>query len=146
MPSYIPTITTYNNGVITVVSTDGTPYESILNSMGSFVYGVEGVYVKTNSNEQILKGFQVEQYDVSGYVKSFSQKPTVDPYQYQKSVFFKMTKENVVLNGQTTFDIDVLPNEVIFMNVYVNEIGLRNYLQGDSAFDIDFFKDFNDVL
>ena len=57
-----------------------------------------------------------------------------------------MTKENVVLNGQTTFDIDVLPNEVIFMNVYVNEIGLRNYLQGDSAFDIDFFKDFNDVL
>ena len=79
MPSYIPTITTYNNGVITVVSTDGTSYESILNSMGSFVYGVEEVYVKTNSNEQILKGFQVEQYDVSGYVKSFSQKPTVDP-------------------------------------------------------------------
>ena len=46
--------------------------------MGSFVYGVESIYVKANSNEQILKGFTVEQYDVNGYIKSFEQKPTID--------------------------------------------------------------------
>lgn len=146
MGTVVATTTTFTNGAISVISTDGTSYESILNSMGSFVYGVDNIYLKTNSNSQILKGFKVEQYDVNGYIKSFEQKPTVDPYQYQNSVFFKMTKENVVLNGQTTFDLDMLPNEVVFMNIYVNELTMRDYLTGNSAFDNDFFQNFNDVL
>ena len=140
------TTTTFTNGAISVISIDGTSYESILNSMGSFVYGVDNVYLKTNSNSQILNGFTVEQYDVNGYIKSFDQKPTVDPYQYQKSVFFKMTKENVVLNGQTTFNIDMLPNEVVFMVIYVEQLALRDYLSGNSFFDNDFFKSFSNVI
>jgi hypothetical protein len=146
MGTVVATTTTFTNGAISVISTDGTSYESILNSMGSFVYGVDEVYLKANSNSQILNGFVVEQYDVNGYIKSFEQKPTIDPYQYQKSVFFKMAKENVVLNGQTTFDLNVLPNEVIFMNIYVNELTMRDYLSGISAFDNDFFKNFSDVI
>lgn len=142
----VATITNYPNGAISMISTDGTSYESILNSMGSFVYGVNEVYMKANSNSQILKGFKVEQYDVNGYIRSFEQKPTIDPYQYQKSVFFKMTKENVVLNGQTTFDLSMLPNEVVFMSIYVNELTLRDYLSGNSAFDNDFFKNFTNVI
>jgi len=146
MPTYIPTVTTFVNGVVSVTSTDGTSYQSILNSMGSFVYGVDEVYLKANSNSQILNGFVVEQYDVNGYIKSFEQKPTIDPYQYQKSVFFKMARENVVLNGQTTIDMSILPNEVVFMNIYVNELTMRDYLSGTSAFDNDFFKNFSDVI
>jgi hypothetical protein len=146
MGTVVATTTNFTNGAISVISTDGTSYESILNSMGSFVYGVDEVYLKANSNSQILNGFVVEQYDVNGYIKSFEQKPTIDPYQYQKSVFFKMAKENVVLNGQTTFDLNVLPNEVIFMNIYVNELTMRDYLSGTSAFDNDFFKNFSDVI
>ena len=142
----VATTNTFTNGAISVISIDGTSYESILNSMGSFVYGVDNVYLKTNSNSQILNGFTVEQYDVNGYIKSFDQKPTVDPYQYQKSVFFKMTKENVVLNGQTTFNIDMLPNEVVFMVIYVEQLALRDYLSGNSFFDNDFFKSFSNVI
>lgn len=146
MPTYIPTVTTFANGVASVSSTDGTSYESILNSMGSFVYGVDSVYLKANSNSQILNGFKVEQYDVKGYIKSFEQKPTIDPYQYQNSVFFKLTKENIVLNGQTTFYINILPNEVIYMIVYVEQLSLRDYVSAGNIFDNDFFKNFNDVL
>ena len=146
MGTVVATTTTYTNGVISVVSTDGTSYESILNSMGSFVYGVDGIYIKANSNSQILNGFKVEKYDVNGYIKSFEQKPTVDPYQYQKSVFFKMSKDDVVLNGQTTFDINVLPNESIYMSIYVNQLALRDYVSATSFFDNDFFKQFKDVI
>lgn len=140
------TITTYNNGAISVISTDGTSYESILNSMGSFVYGVDSVYMKANSNTQILNGFKVEQYDVKGYIKSFEQKPTIDPYQYQKSVFFKLTRENIVLNGQTTFDMNILPNESIYMVIYVEQLSLRDYVSAGNIFDNDFFKDFKNVI
>ena len=146
MPTYIPTITTYNNGVVTVESTDGTTYEAILNSMGSFVYEVSSVYMKANSNLQILKGFVIEQYDVSGHIKSFKQNPIIDPYQYQKSVFFELIKKNVFLNGQTTFDIKVLPNEVIYMTLFVNQVSVLDYLSGNSLLDNDFFKNFDDVL
>jgi hypothetical protein len=146
MPTYIPTIITNPNGLVTIISTDATSYQSILNSMGSFVYAVHSVYMKTNSNEQILNGFTVEQYDVNGYIKSFNQKPTIDPYQYQKSIFFKLIKENVVLNGQTTFDISVLPNEVIFMILEVVELSVADYISKDSPFDNYFFKNFNDVI
>lgn len=146
MGTVIATTTTYSSGVISVQSTDGTSYESILNSMGSFVYGVDSVYLKANSNSQILNGFTIEQYDVSGYIKSFEQKPTIDPYQYQNSVFFKLAKENVVLNGQTTFDLNVLANEVIYMVIYTEQLALRDYLSGNSFLDNDFFKNFSDVL
>ena len=146
MPVYIPTVTTFVNGVVSVISTDGTSYQSILNSMGSFVYGVDEVYLKANSNSQILNGFTVEQYDVNGYIKSFEQKPTIDPYQYQNSVFFKMAEENVVLNGQTTFDMNILPNEIIFMVIYVEQLAVRDYLSGNSFFDNDFFKSFRNVI
>jgi hypothetical protein len=146
MGTVVATTTTYTNGVISVVSTDGTSYESILNSMGSFVYGVDAIYMKANSNSQILNGFKVEQYDVNGYIKSFEQKPTVDPYQYQKSIFFKMSKDDVVLNGQTTFDINVLPNESIYMSIYVNQLALRDYVSATSFFDNDFFNQFKDVI
>lgn len=57
-----------------------------------------------------------------------------------------MTKENVVLNGQTTFDLSMLPNEVVFMSIYVKELTLRDYLSGNSAFDNDFFKNFTNVI
>jgi hypothetical protein len=144
--SYIPTVTTYSGGVVTVISTDGTSYESILNSMGSFVYGVSSVYMKANSNTQILEGFTIEQYNVNGYIKSFNQRPTIDPYQYQNSLFFKLAKENVILNGQTTFDMKVLPNEVIYMTIYVNQLALRDYISATSYFDNDFFNNFKDVL
>jgi hypothetical protein len=144
--SYIPTVTTYSGGVVSVISTDGTSYESILNSMGSFVYGINNIYMKANSNNQILEGFAIEQYDVNGYIKSFNQKPTIDPYQYQKSVFFKLAKENIVLNGQTTFDMKVLPNESIYMTIYVNQLALRDYVYATSFFDNDFFKRFKDVI
>ena len=57
MPIYIPTITTYVNGVVTVASNDNTPYSSIINSMGSFIYGIKEMYLKSNSNSQILQSY-----------------------------------------------------------------------------------------
>lgn len=146
MPSYIPTITTFNNGIVSVISTDSTSYESILNSMGSHVYGVLEIYLKAETNLQILEGFVVEQYDVNGYIKSFNQKPTVDPYQFQKSVFFNLAKENVILNGQTTFDMRILPNEVIYMVIYADVLATQSYLNSYSVFDNNFFNNFSDVL
>ena len=90
MPIYIPTITTYVNGVVTVASLDATPYSSIVQSMGSFMYGVTEMYLKANSNSQILQSYQFNTYDVNGTLKSYVDIPTIDPYQFQTSLFIKL--------------------------------------------------------
>lgn len=146
MPTYLPTIITFQNSIVTVSSTDGTSYDSIIQSMGSFVYEVTGVYLKTNNQEQILEGFSVYNYNVNGNIQNYVEKPTIDPYQYQNSKFFSMEGKGVVLNGQTTFDINVLPNETIYMITYVNQLSVRDYLSGKTAFDIDFFKNFTNEI
>jgi len=146
MPNYIPTVITSNNGLVSVVSTDSTSYQSILNSMGSFVYKVNFIYMKANSNQQILNGFVIEQYDVSGYIKSYEQKPTIDPYQYQTSNFFRLIAEKVILNGQTTIDMFVEPNEVLYFNIYITQLSVKDYLGGNSFLENDFFNNFKDVI
>lgn len=146
MPNYIPTVITSNNGLVSVLSTDSTSYDSIINSMGSFVYRVNFIYMKANTNQQILNGFVIEQYDVSGNIKSYEQKPTIDPYQFQTSNFFRLTAERVVLNGQATIDMIVEPNEVLYFNIYVTQLSIKHYLRDNSFLDNDFFNNFKDVI
>ena len=93
MPIFIPTITTYVNGVVTVASLDATPYSSIIQSMGSFVYGIREMYLKANSNSQILESYQFNRYDVNGTLESYVDVPVIDPYQFQTSLFLKLAKD-----------------------------------------------------
>ena len=108
MPIFIPTITTYVNGVVTVSSNDSTPYSSIINSMGSFVYGISDMYLKANANSQILESYQFNRYDVNGTLQSYVDIPTIDPYQFQSSLFLKLTRDNVFLDGRTNLDFTLL--------------------------------------
>jgi hypothetical protein len=86
------TRTTYPNNVVSVTSTDSTSYPTLLNSMGSFVYGIRELYLKADDNSQILQTYKFNRYDVNGTLQSFYEVPLIDPYQYQSSLFFKIQK------------------------------------------------------
>jgi hypothetical protein len=144
MPTYLPTITTYTNGVVTVTSTDATPYSSILNSMGSFIYGVREMYLKANSNSQILQNYQFNRYDVNGMLQSYVDVPAIDPYQIQSSLFFKLSKSNVVLDGRTNLDFTILPNETLYIILYTTQLANRDLVPRTNIFNNDFFNLFND--
>jgi len=144
MPIYIPTITTYVNGVVTVSSNDSTPYSSIINSMGSFVYGVREMYFKANANSQILQSYQFNRYDVNGSLESYVDVPMVDPYQYQSSLFLKLAKDNVVLDGRTNLDFTLLPSETLYIIFYTSQLANRDLVPRTNFFNNDFFNLFND--
>lgn len=139
MATYTPTITTYGNGVVTVVSADSTSYQTILNSMGSFVYGISEMYIKANQNSQLLESYKFNRYNVDGNLESFIDAPTIDPYQYQSSVFFDMKEQNVVLDGRTNLNFTVLPNESVFLILYTNQMANRDCLPSTEFFCDDFF-------
>ena len=144
MPIYIPTITTFVDGVVTVRSTDTTPYSTIVQSMGTFVYGISEIYLKANSNSQILQSYQFNRYDVNGTLQSYVDIPTIDPYQFQSSLFFKLAKGNVVLNGRTNLDFEVLPSESLYIIMYTKQLANRDLVPRTNFFNNDFFNLFND--
>ena len=144
MPVFIPTITTFVNGVVTVTSTDATPYSTIIQSMGSFIYGVGEIYLKANDNSQILESYQFNRYDVNGTLESFVQVPAIDPYQFQSSLFVKLIKENVFLDGRTNLDFTLLPSETLYMILYTKQIANRDLVPATDFFNNDFFNLFDD--
>ena len=144
MPIYIPTITTFVNGVVTVTSTDATPYSTIIQSMGSFIYGIREMYLKANSNNQILETYQFNRYDVNGTLESYVDVPTIDPYQFQSSLFLKLTKDNVFLDGRTNLDFTLLPSETLYIILYTSQLANRDLIPRPNFFNNDFFNLFND--
>ena len=144
MPIYIPTITTFVNGVVTVTSTDATPYSSIIQSMGSFIYGIKEMYLKANSNNQILQSYQFNRYDVNGTLESYVDVPTIDPYQFQSSLFLKLAKDNVVLDGRTNLNFILQPSETLYIIFYTSQLANRDLIPKLNFFNNDFFNLFND--
>ena len=144
MPVFIPTITTYVNGVVTVTSNDNTPYNSIINSMGSFYYGVGEIYIKANDNSQILQSYQFNRYDVNGTLESFVDIPTIDPYQFQSSLFLKLVRDNVFFDGRTNLDFTLLPSETLYIIFYTSQLANRDLVPKTNFFNNDFFNLFND--
>jgi hypothetical protein len=144
MPIYIPTITTYVNGVVTVTSTDTTPYSSIIQSMGSYIYGISEMYLKANSNSQILQSYQFNRYDVNGTLESYVDVPAIDPYQFQSSLFLKLTKNNVFLDGRTNLNFNLLPNETLYIVFYTSQLANRDLVPRTNFLNNDFFNLFND--
>ena len=143
---YVPVVAFYPTNVVTVSSLDGTTYNQIINSMGSFVYGINKIYLKSNNNSQLIEPINFSQYDVNGTLEKYSQIVTVDPYQFQSSSIFELAKDNVYLNGRTSLTTSVLPNEDIFLVLYTTEIANRDYMEKTDFFKIEFFNDFADEI
>jgi len=143
---YTPTTTFYPNGVFTISSNDATPYFVIQNSMGSFLYGIFYIYIQGNSPEQVLQPINFRTYDVNGEIKSFINVTTIDPYQYQNSLFVKPISDDIVLNGRTSINFNLLPTETTNFVFYVNQTSNSYLLKEPSFFDDYFFKQQYDYL
>jgi hypothetical protein len=112
--------------------------------MGSFIYGVGEIYLKANDNSQILESYQFNRYDVNGTLESFVQVPAIDPYQFQSSLFVKLIKENVFLDGRTNLDFTLLPSETLYMILYTKQIANLDLVPTNDFFNNDFFNLFDD--
>jgi hypothetical protein len=144
MPTYTPTSTFFANGVVSVASTDTTPFTSIIQSMGSFTYGVSEIYINSNSISQILQPYRFNKKNADGTITSFVDIPTIDPYQFQPSVNRKLAEDDVVLDGRTAFDFPILPSEFLNLVLYTKQTSVSSLLPPTNFFNNDFFNLFND--
>jgi hypothetical protein len=135
---YSPTIQIYPNGVVTVSSLDATSYNALINSMGSWVYKINTMYLKANQLVQFTNPLLFNEYDVNGTRQSFFQVMPVDPYQFQTALNFNLVMDDVVLNGRTTLSNTLNPNEIVFLVIRTEALTNKLYLQGKDTFFNDF--------
>jgi hypothetical protein len=146
MGTYVPTITPSTSNAVSIYGDGATTYDELVNSMGSFLYEIKEIYLKANSNDQLLQPLRFYQFDANGRVDNYSQIVTVDPYQYQTSTVFKLIKDEVILNGRTTLNMELLPNESVSLVMYVNEISNKDFVTKTDMFSDDFFKEYTNFL
>jgi hypothetical protein len=146
MGVHLPTTTFYPNGIYTISSNDSTPYFAIQNSMGSYLYGIFYIYMQSNTQQQLLQGLSFRSYDSNGDIRRFINTTTIDPYQYQNSLFVKPINKDIVLNGRTSINFNLLPNEIINFVFYCNQLANSYLLEEPSLFDDYFFKQQYDYL
>lgn len=143
---YSPTVTDYPDSVVTVRSTDSTSYNQIINSMGSFLYGIDSMYVNSNDASQLMEPLAFTQYDSNGTIQKYSQIIPVSPYQYQNSSFVDLSKENIVLNGRTSLIFPILPNERVSIIFYTKQLANRDFIPATNFFKDDFFMGYAEEL
>jgi len=137
---YTPTTTFFPDGVYTIMSTTGTPYFMIQNSMGSYQYGVYYIYMQSVTTQQILQSLGFRSYDVNGDINSFLNVTIVSPYQYQNSLFMKPLRNDIVLDGRTSISFKLLANENVNFTFYVIQSSVGMFLNEPKFLDDYFFK------
>jgi hypothetical protein len=104
------------------------------------------MYVNSNSGSQLMEPMNFTQYDANGKIEKYNQIIPVDPYQYQNSSFFDLTKENIVLNGRTSLTFPILSNERVSVVFYTRDMANRDLLPPNNFFKDDFFVNYTEVL
>lgn len=127
MPSFSPTIVN-NTTPAVIASATNVTYEEIKRSLGDYVYFVNDVYLNSNNLNQIKGVIKFQHYDVNGNQKVESLTPTVDPYQFQKSLFYKTKEFSPILDGQSNFKFKLLPLTSIKIQFFTNRLAKKDAL------------------
>lgn len=150
MPVVPPIITTNNVPIVSFVAPNVT-YNQILESLGSYVYGVEFIYLATTNYTQISQPVKYNHFDANGNAINTYLPFAVDPYQNQPSIYFHTNPDEVILDGFSSLTFDIDPNNIVFFKIFVTAVSTGGYLNTieptnfevlENAEGVKFFDDF----
>lgn len=119
---YPPIITSFGVAFLKVESQDATSYDEIQQSLVNTIYLAENVEITGGTIEQVTQPVLFESYNVNGDLKNYNLTPTVDPYQYQGAVQISLSSQEIVFDGKTKMNIQVLPNNSAVLDFNVAEV------------------------
>jgi hypothetical protein len=119
---YAPTITSFALPFLTIRSQDDTRYDEIQQSLSTTTYLAQNVEITASSTDQISQPVVFENYDVNGDLSNFTLNPLVDPYQFQRALEVKLSDQNVIFDGKTKMNVQVLPNNSATLDFNVTQV------------------------
>ena len=140
---------TTNNGAVEVVATSGTPYNQILESQSGQVLDIKSMRIDalpsiptqggldTFIDAQLLTPLKFIKNDAKGDDLEYHKIPTIDPYQFQKSIDFinmETKADTFALDGTTKFVSEVQPYTSLRLSCEYTSI--TNFM-ADSSYAIE---------
>lgn len=152
-----PVITSVSAGIsVTCPFTiGGTTYQQILQSLGTYVYGANFIYISAGTISEINQAVFYSHFNAAGNQIQTYLPFSPDPYQNQASLYYQADDEEIVFDGFSNMSINIYPNSLVFLKFYmtINYMGSPLEATQDNAFKmfeqeqgVKFFEGYCDYL
>lgn len=152
MPFVTPTISFNNTPQITITCV-GITYAQFLASLGTFVYGIEQMYLASSTLSQLQQNVFYNIFDSSGRGNSRTIPIQIDSYQKQSSLLINTNSNDVALNQNSTLSFNLVANSTLQLKLFTMIEKMSNgFKQGTDAFSEfnrnngNFFNNYYDYL
>lgn len=143
-----PTIT-YSLTPVIIIQCVGITYNQFLNSLGTFIYGIEEIYISSNSLLQVSQIMNFNTFDANGN-QVFKAIPfPIDSYQFQASRLIETNKDFIYLNQNSSLIFNVLANAQVYLKllcVIAKSVKNEIFDEFNEYSKIDFFNDYCNVI
>jgi hypothetical protein len=137
--------------VAVTVADSGVPsvtYNQIKQSLGTYVYNVDEIYLFSTIKNQLIGVFKYNRYDINGSQDIRNVVTTIDPYQLESSLYKDLSKENFsfILNGNSSVSTTILPNAYLQLKLFTRRItsgmgmNISNFDEMERIFKKDFYE------
>ena len=163
--SFAPIVTTNSTPIVTVspnitssptsVFSSNVTYDQILQSLGSFVYGSEFIYLATTTYTQIGQPMKYLHFDANGNQAQTYLPFAVDPYQSQPAIYYETNSDEIILDGFSSLTFNLEPNITVYFKTFTlvtSESLMLNALRDDNFQEVEktegvkFFEDYCNYL
>jgi hypothetical protein len=152
MPFVTPTISFNNTPQITITCV-GITYAQFLASLGSYVYGIEQMYLASSTFNQLQQNVFYNIFDSSGKANSRTIPIQIDSYQKQSSLVINTNSNDVALNQNSTLSFNLVANSTLQLKLFTKIEKINNgFKEGTDAFSEfnrnngNFFNNYYDYL
>jgi len=156
MPTFNPFIFPLLNPYINVSMSGNLTYQQFKESLGSYVYEVDKIYIFSANQSQIKGNFKFSKYDSDGRQNAQSILSVIDPFQFQNSLYIKTENKGITIDGRDTVQFNMQPNTILQIKLYVkritsgdnlNQLSPSNFQQFEEAEGyLDYFEEYKDSI
>ena len=136
-------------------STNAVTYQQIRNSLGNQVYEVQGLYLYSDNDSQLIGVIKYNRYDVSGNIDITNIVTTIDPYQFVGAIVVDLkekTNTPIVFNGNSSVATTILPNTYVQVKFLAKRVtnsfgmNLDNFKKMQEITRTNFFNNYGDDI
>jgi hypothetical protein len=161
MAIIVPSITPISAPIVSVtipitpVNGVGITYQQFIQSLGTYNYGVEYIYLYTTTFPQLMQPFYYNHFSANGNSASAYLIFTVDSYQSQTSKYYESDPEEIILDNLCSMTYTVLAGLTVDIKMYVlieyigNEMddsGQNNFWDLEQREGVSFFEDYTNYI
>jgi hypothetical protein len=143
MPVVPPNISTLSTPAIQVRSIGDVSYKTIQQSIGTYFYKVNNIYIYASNLDQLLQPVGLKKFNKFGDKQIRILQPMIDPYQQTSSLNQNMFGLDYVFDSNNGFYPTISANTSVNFQFSTTEISHQDYLKGEDNFqNIEYLQDY----